>query len=345
MLYLTTRDSYDTFTVAHTLRGDRAGNGGLYLPFRLPELSADDFGQMAGKSFGQNAAEILNRFFSCGITGWDIEFSVGRHPVKLTGMKQRVIACELWHNQFGKYSWLEWTLAEKICGKEISGTISSWVRIGIRIAVIISAYADMLRTGAVAGGEYFDAAVPTGDFTAAMALCYARKMGLPVQTIICGCNKNSAVWELLHIGQFRTDVSVIETTTPEADFAVPQELERLISARLGAEEAVRYCEICAKGGIYALDPPLLSKLNQGMFAAVVSSRLDAVIPNVYRTSGYLMGPYTALAHSALQDYRARTGENRVALLLADKSPVCDAAFIARALDIEEQQIAPLLNHR
>jgi hypothetical protein len=34
----------------------------------------------------------------------------------------------------------------------------------------------------------------------------------------------------------------------------------------------------------------------------------------------------------LQDYRARTGETGYALLLADRSVLCDAAFVSKLMD-------------
>lgn len=339
MLYITTRDKYDASTTPKSLRSDRGADGGLYLPFRMPELTAEELDGVVSGSFGQTVAKILNLFFSCRLTGWDVEFCIGRYPAKVRDVKQRVFAAELWHNAENSYCRLENALSEKvrevICGEYTT----SWLRIAIRIAVLVGAYGEMLRSGVVTAGSAFDVTVPTGDFSCAMAVWYARQMGLPVANIICGCNENGAVWELLHLGEVRTDVAAVKTTTPEADIAIPAELERLICAALGQDETCRYCSICEEGGIYAPRHGMLETLRSGMFAAVISKeRLSALIPNVFATTGYILGPYAALAYGGLLDYRTKNRESRPALLIVDRNPVCEAEYTACAMGITVSQL-------
>ena len=125
--------------------------------------------------------------------------------------------------------------------------MTSWLRIGIRIAVLCGIFAQLYRLGMASN---VDVTVPTGDFTAAAAVWYGRSMGLPIANIICSCNENSGVWELLHLGELHTDGEATVTTTPLADTVVPVELERLISATMGREEAKRYIASCESGKIY-----------------------------------------------------------------------------------------------
>ena len=44
MLYVTTRNDQEAFTVQHVMNGNRGDDGGLYLPLHFPKLSANDFG-------------------------------------------------------------------------------------------------------------------------------------------------------------------------------------------------------------------------------------------------------------------------------------------------------------
>jgi threonine synthase len=77
---------------------------------------------------------------------------------------------------------------------------------------------------------------------------------------------------------------------------------------------------------------MLDTLRKGIYATVTSDRRTMeTVPNVYRTTGYLMGPYTALSYAGLLDYRAKTGESREALLLADRSPELDREFMKKAM--------------
>ena len=83
---------------------------------------------------------------------------------------------------------------------------------------------------------------------------------------------------------------------------------------------------------------------EGFFAAVISKkRMESIIPNVYKTSGALLGPESALAYGGLQDYRAITGESRPALILTEKSPACDAQTVCSALGIPRDQLEKTLS--
>ncbi len=324
MLYITTREKTDAYTVYRVLRESAGKDGGLYLPFRMPHFSAEELGELNNKSFGQCVAEILNLFFSCRMTGWDVEFAIGRHPVKMASVNQRVMAAQLWHNQESSFEKLEKTLTERICPEGV--VPPSWVIIATRIAVLFGTYGEMLRAGGTEPKKDFDVALPAEDFAWVMAVWYGRSMGLPIANIICGCYGSSAVWELLHLGEVHTE-------------KLPQETERLVFGTLGTEAAKRFAAISEQAGLYILGAEELEQLRRGLFAAVVSrDRLESAIPSVYRTGGYVLSPNGALAYSALQDHRARTGGSRPAVVLEDKSPLCHGKYVAQALGMTEQEL-------
>ena len=79
MLYVTTRNKYDTYTAYKANQSDRGPDDGLYLPFRFPELSQEEIQGLAEQSFCQRIANVLNLFF--GTEGLD-----GKHQI-LTPMK------------------------------------------------------------------------------------------------------------------------------------------------------------------------------------------------------------------------------------------------------------------
>lgn len=330
MLYVTTRNEHDAYTTHRAIHSLKGTDGGDFLPFRMPALTQEEIAALKDVSFGQCVADMLNRFFSCGLTGWDVDFMAGRHAVKMKTLPHRVMVAELWHNVDGSYDRLESALTSRITGT--NDAPNSWVRIAIRIAVLTGIYGMMLREGHITNSQVFDIAVPTGDFALPMAVWYVRSMGIPVANIICCCNDNSAVWDLLRHGEMKTVTMVKHTATPLVDEAVPAQLERLISAALGAKEACRYQEVWDAGKVYTPPVGTLETLRKGMQAAVVSDmRIRSDIPNVYRTGGYLMGPYTALAYGGLMDYRSVSGLSRPALLLADRSVLCDTGIVCQVM--------------
>lgn len=325
MLYVTTRNKFDTYTVHKANQSDRGPDGGLFLPFRMPALSKEDLRALTEQPFCQRVANILNLFFNAQLTAWDVELCGGKNPIALVGMSLRILVAELWHNTDLDYAGLESRLAARICGYENSERkATSWVGIAIRISMLFAIY------GELPDNTVFDIAVATEDFGVPMAAWHARQMGLPIGNIICS-HDNASVWNLLHQGQVRTDEDL------------PENLERLIMATQGIEENLRYCEICESGRIYTTRPGTLDELRQGMYATVCSQdRVSALIPSVYRMANYIMSPKTALAYSGLQDYRAKTGENRLALVMADRCPIGDSKTVATYMEITEQQLREIL---
>ena len=326
MLYVTTRDKHDTYTVHFANQSDRGPDGGLYLPFRMPHFEHEVLISLKEQTFGQRIALVLNQFFGSPITGWDVELSAGKNPVKLISMPNRVILTECWHNHDMDFARLENALSARVCEDLGGRKPTSWMRIAVRIAVLFAVYGELLATEICASNQVFDVSVAAGDFVAPMAAWYARYMGLPVGNIICS-NDTSAVWDLIHHGELRTDAEI------------PENLERLISATLGVDENLRFLELCEKGRVYATRPGDLDVLRKGMYACVVSAeRYSSLIPSVYRTTGHIFDEQTAAAYGGLQDYRAKTGQTRVALLLSERSPVYSSAQIAAAMEISEQEL-------
>lgn len=333
MLYLTTADKYDTYTVYRTLTGDTAPNGGLYLPFKMPKISMEEIGE---KSFCECIAQILNQFFSAGLTGKEVEFCVGRYPVRIQSGHQKLLIAQIWRNLDGSYSKMERRLAARICNQaENDVKITSWLAIAIRIAVLFGVFSEILRQNGGKLDSLVDVAVPSGDFRLPMAVWYAQEMGLPVGNIVCACKHDSVVWDFLHLGELHTAA---------ADPA-NKELERLICGMLGVSEVLRYREICAKGGVFTLTAEATKQLSRGIFCAVVSEdRLSSVVSNVYRTNSCILGPNTAAAYGGLMDYRGRSGESRTALLLADQNPADHKAFLATAMNMTPDALDELLHN-
>ena len=326
MLYLTTREKYDAFTVARALSSDCGPDGGRYVPYKMPHFSAEELSTLKDQSFGQTIAEVLNLFFGCNLTAWDVDFCIGKCPLRVVSMGQKVFVAECWRNLEGSYARLERILADRINGA--GKDVTSWLRIAVRIAVLTAIFGELRRQGMT---EPVDIAVPDGDFTGPMAVWYARQMGLPVANIVCACTEGSPAWSLLTQGRVRS----LEQTMPE--------LERLIFATLGVDEVRRLGDLHSFGGVLELTPFMLEALRKGLEPAIVSeSRVLDAIPNVYRTNSYILEPGTAKAYSGLMDYRAHQRVTRSALLIAECSPVDHATVVADALSIRKEQLKELL---
>ena len=333
MLYVTTRNNRDAFTPSRVQRENRGADGGLYIPFRGPNFSAEEIAGLRDKSFGQCVADVLNALFSAELTNWDIDFCAGRYPVRTVSLGHRILMGETWHNPEWNFDRMVNSLSSFLCKEE--GVTGNWMRIAVRAAVLFGIFGQLQRMGV----ERFDLSVVSGDFSAPMSAWYARRWGLPIGNIVCCCNENNTIWDLFSHGHLRTDGLSTPTLTPEADVSLPSDLERLICECGGVEEVERYLTASRCGSMYCPGDAIYAKLREGMFVSVVSTqRMESTIPSVYATHQYLLSPYGALAYAGLQDYRAKTGVTRHAVVLTEKSPVCDAETVAKAMGITEEAV-------
>ena len=327
MLYVTTRSDRDAFTVSRAMNDPVAPDGGQFAPFRLAPLSPLRITELLEMGFARCTAEILNMFFSTKLSGWDVDFCVGKNLCKTAVMNHRIAVAELWHNQQRDFDWVLARLAGRLKDRGLeSDTPNNWTCLAIRIASLFGAFSELHRSGVLEQGQVLDIAVPADDYSQAVAAWYARFLGLKIGTILCACSRFTNSWDLFNYGQMRTD-------------AVPADLERLIYLSLGHEEANRFALQANSAKAYALTSEQTDILRAGMFSAVVGTeRINSIIPRVYRTSDYLMAPTTALAFGGIQDYRAKIGEVRPTLILAEKSPACCAAEVAKAMGMTLRQL-------
>lgn len=341
MLYVTTRSKQDVYTAQRALTQRRASDGGFYIPFREPQFTREQIQALGSQSFQESTAQILNLLFGTKLTPWDVEFSVGRRPVRLEKIGRRVLAGERWHNCAGQFRQTVQDLTGRI-RSEKGESLGAWAEIGVGIATLFGMFSGHQEL--LDGDAVMDVAAASGDLFSVVSAWYARSWGLPIGTIVICCNDNGGLWELLHSGTLRTDGISRETSTPEADTVLPEGLEILLCACGGQQESLRYLEAVRVGAAYTPSEWVLSQLRQGLFVSVIGERrVEQTISSVYSSHHYLMSPYTALGYAGLSDHRTRTGDSGWGLILADRSPALDGEIVARALGISRETLKEYLN--
>lgn len=334
MLYVTTRIPDDAFTAHRALTEDRGPEGGLYLPMRNPLFTREQILAQGEKSFSENVADVMNLLFQTELDSWTVEFAIGRYPVRMAGLGGKITVAELWHNPQWQFERVARSLSRLVLKSEEDQEPSNWMMIGARIAMLFGAYAELVHSDQLEAGGLMDVVVPSFDFGSAMAAWFARCWGLPIGNIVVSCNENNHLWNLIRYGQLRTDAVAVRTGLEKCDHAVPESLERLVYCTLGAAEAKRYCEVRRMGKNYFLQDHQLEQLRQGIWVSVVSQhRTEAMVSGLYKSSGYIAEPYTALCYSGLMDYRAQTGESRPALILSEESPAFYLDMVSGCLGI------------
>lgn len=315
MLYVSTRNERDVFTVNRALRENRCPLGGHYLPLRHPQLSADHVDALLERSWEDCIAYILNLAFGTKLTGPEVMFAVGRRSLRPEQLQHGILLAECWHTPGYRFARIEQALTERITGDREPP--SGWMKIAVRIAVLFGVFS-MLRKQGI---READISCMSGDFLMPVSAWYARHWGLPVRNIVCCCNENNSLWELLINGQLRTNAVSASTLLPEADVTVPEQLERLICEVGGVEEALRYLDAVRKGSSYCPSDAVLHRLREGLYAAVVGSRrICETIPSVYATHGKRLSPATALSYAGALDHRARNGSTGYTVIWSEEGP-------------------------
>ena len=97
--------------------------------------------------------------------------------------------------------------------------------------------------------------------------------------------------------------------------------EALLWLEFSYDESVAYSDASQKMSTYGLSALRLERFRTDIFASVVGERrTKLMMESALQSNRYRLEADTARAFCALQDYRAKTGENRTTLFLARNLP-------------------------
>lgn len=212
-------------------------------------------------------------------------------------------------------------------GRELPFRLSSANSINIgrlapQIMYYFRAYRDLLDGGKIRLGDPVNFSVPTGNFGDILAGYLAKRLGLPVGTLICASNANNVLTDFIHTGTYNRMRPLLKTTSPSMDILVSSNLERLLYLLSGDTELVAgLMDWLNKEGAYTVPDALLAQIQKEFWAAYCDdSRAQEVMGRVYREFGYLCDPHTASGWAAAEDYVAQTGDHRPMVVLSTASP-------------------------
>ncbi len=197
----------------------------------------------------------------------------------------------------------------------------NWGRLVPQIVYYVSAYCDMVSSGAVSFGEKIDVCVPTGNFGNIFAAYIAKLMGVPIQKLICASNVNNVLTDFLRSGTYDSKRDFHSTISPSMDILISSNLERLLYVTLGAEKTAEYMLRLAKEGRYTIEKEELSLIQEhfvGYYTSEEETR--ATIADVYKNKNCLIDTHTAVAVHAADCYANDSGAERKILAVSTASP-------------------------
>lgn len=180
----------------------------------------------------------------------------------------------------------------------LSGVNSiNWVRI---VAQVSYYFAAAVALGAPHRKVAF--VVPTGNFGDIFAGYVAKRMGLPVETLVIATNVNDILARTLATGRYETG-PVHATTSPSMDIQVSSNFERLLYEASGREPArIRAMMANLKqSGAFELGADVLGNIRAEFKAfRADEAAVAATIRQTLAETGYLAEPHTATALAAAE---------------------------------------------
>ena len=182
----------------------------------------------------------------------------------------------------------------------------NWGRLLPQVVYYASAYADMVSSGGVRAGEMIDVCVPTGNLGNILAGYYAKRIGVPIERLVCASNENNVLTDFIATGAY--DISGREfatTPSPSMDILVSSNLERLLfELTLDPEAVRRWQSSLSDNRRFLVDRETFASMRRHFAGDWVSNEesLDT-IRRVWQDHGYLLDPHTAVAWEVAERLR------------------------------------------
>ncbi len=210
----------------------------------------------------------------------------------------------------------------------------NWGRLAPQIVYYFSAYADLLQREKLELGEKINLVVPTGNFGNILAAWYAKRMGLPINKLICASNRNKVLSDFIRNGHYDRRREFFKTNSPSMDILVSSNLERLLFEMTGRQSAKIndwMTELNAEGH-YQIDPATLRNL-QDVFVGGFADEPGTLktIREIYDRCDHLVDTHTAVGFNVYSRYAARSGDDAKTVFVSTASPFKFSAAVSDAL--------------
>lgn len=205
-----------------------------------------------------------------------------------------------------------------------------------QITYYFHGYLTLLRDKKIIENEFINVVVPTGNFGNVLAAYYAKRMGLPINKLICASNDNNVITDFLKTGKYDSNRELKLTNSPSMDILISSNLERLLF-ELSEQDDTLIDDLMKKlvqEGKYEVPNKIKNSLDMfyGNYASETESEKE--LRELYKSSHYIMDTHTAVAYSVYQKYRLETLDETCTIIVSTASPFKFGRSVCKAIDIE-----------
>ena len=199
----------------------------------------------------------------------------------------------------------------------------NWGRLAPQIVYYISAYCDMLSRGEDYLKDGFNIVVPTGNFGNILAAYYAKKMGVPVNKLICASNANNVLTDFINTGKYDRNRSFFTTISPSMDILISSNLERMLFELSGNDDkaVAKMQNDLSSSGTFTVSDDIKSAMGELFFGGCCDDEATLkTIDELLKEYGYLCDTHTAVAMNVYKQYVEKTGDDRPTVIASTASP-------------------------
>ncbi len=230
-------------------------------------------------------------------------------------------------------------LADRLAAQGVVLSSANSINVGRLVPQVVyyfAAYAQLLRTGAIAAGDAIEFCVPTGNFGDVLAGYYAKLLGLPVAKLIVASDKNNVLYDFLTTGVYDRKRPFFTTISPSMDILISSNLERMLYylSDGDCELVASLMDQLAREGRYEVPDELLARI-QSVFACgwADEDEVRAAIADCWNSHHYLIDPHTACGYHVLEQVPATAGAC-ARVLLSTASPYKFPRAVAESLKLD-----------
>lgn len=202
-----------------------------------------------------------------------------------------------------------------------------------QIVYYFHSYLTLLRQDKIKENERINIVVPTGNFGNILAAFYSKKMGLPINKLICASNKNKVLTDFINTGIYDSRRDLELTLSPSMDILVSSNLERLLFLLSDGDANLIKDKMdqLSQEGHYNI-----SNLDMNDFYGDYATEIETkeAIRKIFDKNNYLMDTHTAVAYNVYEKYVTETKDKSKTIIASTASPFKFGEAVAQAIGLD-----------
>lgn len=198
-----------------------------------------------------------------------------------------------------------------------------------QIVYYFYSYSTLLKSNEIELGDQINFSVPTGNFGNILAGFYAKKLGLPINKLICASNDNKVLYDFFETGAYNKNREFKLTISPSMDILISSNLERLIYYICNDQSKTsKLMEKLKTDGKYEFD------LNLNDFIAEYANEAETLeaIKSLYKSSDYIIDTHTSVAYVAYLKYMKTQRDKCKTVIVSTASPYKFSKAVLSSID-------------